>query len=216
MRLVIWKTDGIKLMDGKSTDVMFRVAFDCSAYSETRPGAYPRAQDTDQHYGCETGKAVFNWRIVYPRIIMPVQSALLQITVFNYSLIGGNTFLGELNIDVKKYLEKVNATAERMDMDHTMLPIKWPDQEADPDPGFVEVSLTVLMQQEANGNQVGKAREEPNQDPQLITPIDGRGWGDFLKGFGFNFALPNWQKFVVMIVLGVLAVLVVLKQVNLL
>jgi hypothetical protein len=50
----------------------------------------------------------------------------------------------------------------------------------------------------------------------LITPIDGRGWGDFLKGFGFNFALPNWQKFVVMIVLGVLAVLVILKQVNLL
>jgi hypothetical protein len=216
MRLVIWGTKDIKLVDGKSTDVMFRVSLDCSAYSETRPGAYPRTQDTDVHYGCDDGKSVFNWRIVYPRIIMPVQSALMQISVFNYSLIGGNTFLGELNLDVKKYLEKVNATAERMDMDHNFLTMKWPDQEADPDPGFVEVSLQVLMQQEANGNPVGKARDEPNQDPQLITPIDGRGWGDFLKGFGFNFALPNWQKFVVMIVLGVLAVLVILKQVNLL
>jgi hypothetical protein len=216
MRLVIWGTKDIKLMDGKSTDVMFKVALDCSAYSETRVGCYPRAQDTDVHYGCDDGKSVFNWRIVYPRIIMPVQSALMQITVFNYSLIGGNTFLGELNLDVKKYLEQVNANAERLDMEHTFLPIKWPDQEADPDPGFVEVSLTVLMQQEANGNGVGKARDEPNQDPQLITPIDGRGWGDFLKGFGFNFALPNWQKFVAIIVLGVLGALVVLKQVGLL
>ena len=84
-------------------------------------------------------------------------------------------------------IPQVNANAERLDMEHTFLPIKWPDQEADPDPGFVEVSLTVLMQQEANGNGVGKARDEPNQDPQLITPIDGRGWGDFLKGCSFAF-----------------------------
>lgn len=212
IRLVIWKTKNIKIVDGGKTDVTFKVQLDCSQYDEVRSGL-PRMQDTDVHYGSKDGASVFNWRIVYPRIVMPVQSATMQIAVYDYNLIGGNIYIGDVNLDIKKYLERVSKTAERMDMENYELPI---NQGEDAEVGYVEVSLWVLMQSEANGKPAAWKREEPNQDPQLITPIEGRGWADVLAGFGFSFSLPNWQKFAVMLMLGCLAVLVVLKQVGLL
>lgn len=212
IRLVIWTTKQIKLVDNGKCDVTFQVQLDCGQYDEVR-GGYPKIQDTDVHYGSQDGASVFNWRVVYPRIVMPVQSATMQISVFDYNLIGGNIYIGNVNLDLKKYLEKVSKTAERLDMENTELPIP---QGEDTEVGIVMVSLQVLMQSEANGKPAGWKREEPNQDPQLITPLQGRGWADVLAGFGFSFSLPNWQKFAVILLLGALACLVVLKQVGLL
>ncbi|MFM7858130.1 MAG: hypothetical protein ACKO96_40985, partial [Flammeovirgaceae bacterium] len=36
----------------------------------------------------------------------------------------------------------------------------------------------------ADGNKVGKGREEPNKDPFLETPKNGRGWLDMFSVLG--------------------------------
>jgi hypothetical protein len=44
--------------------------------------------------------------------------------------------------------------------------------------------MKILTQQEAETNKVGKGREEPNKDPFLITPIEGRSFLDMFSGLG--------------------------------
>jgi hypothetical protein len=212
IRLVIWKTKSIKIVKSATTDVKFKVSIDCGQYDEAK-GGYPKTQDTDTHYGSKDGVSVFNWRVVYPYIVMPVQSCTMQIAVYDYNLIGGDVYIGNVNLDLKKYLEKVSKTAELLEMENTDLPIL---QGEDTEAGIVTVSLWVYMQSEANGKPAGPGRSEPNQFPQLITPIEGRGWGDVLSGFGFSFSLPNWQKFAVMLMLGALVCVIILKQMGLL
>lgn len=67
---------------------------------------YPAAQETDVHYNSE-GDAKFNWRMVYPNIKMPVKSATLEIAFLDFSNFG-STQLGEFNLDIKKFLDKVS------------------------------------------------------------------------------------------------------------
>lgn len=56
--------------------------------------------------------------------------------------------------------------------------------------GEVGISMWILTQAEADAGPVGLARNEPNVNPQLITPLEGRGWGDVLAGFAFS--LPDF------------------------
>ncbi len=57
--------------------------------------------------------------------------------------------------------------------------------------GEVELEFKLLTLGEANNNIVGKGRDEPNKDPFLETPKEGRSWmdklaflGDILSGLG--------------------------------
>merc|ERR1712129_211693 len=77
-------------------NVMVRSELDCLEYT----GEYPKLQETDMHISCPVGEsAAFNWRIVYPRIKMPTQSANLQLTLADCNHEDfGNTRLGELNL----------------------------------------------------------------------------------------------------------------------
>ena len=61
VRLVVWDTKEIKMMDDEGTsDVFIRTYFDSN-----------NAKETDCHYRCQTGKASFNYRLLftetYPR-----------------------------------------------------------------------------------------------------------------------------------------------------
>jgi hypothetical protein len=44
--------------------------------------------------------------------------------------------------------------------------------------------MKLLTLGEADANKVGKGREEPNKDPFLETPKNGRGWLDMFSALG--------------------------------
>lgn len=50
--------------------------------------------------------------------------------------------------------------------------------------GEIQVEMRLLTQQESETGKVGRGREEPNKDPFLETPIEGRGFLDMFSGLG--------------------------------
>lgn len=60
------------------------------------------------------------------------------------------------------------------------------------DYGFLEYEYKILTKQEAEAFIVGKAREEPNRDPVLEIPQEGRKWSDrFSRVSGLIHAILN-------------------------
>ena len=60
------------------------------------------------------------------------------------------------------------------------------------------ISISILPKAEADENPVGEAWDEPNVNPKLIKPTEGRGFGDRLAaiGLGFpNISLPKFNFF---------------------
>ena len=58
-----------------------------------------------------------------------------------------------------------------------------------------------MTQSEANQKRAGKGREDPNDYPQLVTPAEGRGWGDVLGGFSISLPDLGLMKKIIPIVL---------------
>lgn len=64
--------------------------------------------------------------------------------------------------------------------------------------GYALISVQLLTEQEAFAKPAGEAQEEPNDDPRLVKPTEGRGYGDSLAGMGFklpSISLPSFDYF---------------------
>jgi len=185
VRIVLWGTRNVKLVDGDHVDVCIQCILDCAQYQ----GRYPVFQETDTHLNSKDGKGVFNWRVVYPRIVVPVEACVVQVKVLDDNQITEKQFIGEVNLDLKKYVEHVERNLETLTFDAEL---KISNRaEGEEDIGTVILSMDIMTQPEADARKVGIRRDEPNRDPQLITPTEGREWGDLLGSVGltFNFDL---------------------------
>ncbi|OII71599.1 C2 domain-containing protein [Cryptosporidium andersoni] len=186
IRIVIWAGRGIKIPKNKDYgDFAIQVSLDCNQYHGNKVKSrqmYSKQQLTDVHYNCRNGEPVFNWRVVFPYIVTPVSGCLLQISLLNYSTLGNHDFLGEVNLDMRKYIMNVANTLEMIDSDVELPLIN--TQETDEvyrNPGYVQLTIQILTQSEANSKKVGLGRNVPNRLPRLITPFIGRKWEDFLQ-----------------------------------
>eukprot|EP00930_Biecheleria_cincta_P032374 TRINITY_DN22471_c0_g1_i1.p1 TRINITY_DN22471_c0_g1~~TRINITY_DN22471_c0_g1_i1.p1 ORF type:complete len:1474 (-),score=230.31 TRINITY_DN22471_c0_g1_i1:26-4447(-) len=212
LRLVIWGASGVSMMAGDYTNVMVTTMLDCKEYG----GEYGNPQSTDVHYNSKDGKAIFNWRMVYPRIKMPTWSCTLLISLYHHELVQ-DTFIGNVNLDLKKYMEKVSRNSDALIVGPNDVKIM-SSSDAQDCVGSINMSMHVLSQPEADSKRAGIAREEPNEDPQLICPIEGRDWGTYLETFGF--AWPDfglWKKLIPLLLAGVvfLFTAVLMRQVGL-
>eukprot|EP00928_Gymnodinium_smaydae_P060892 TRINITY_DN4477_c1_g4_i1.p1 TRINITY_DN4477_c1_g4~~TRINITY_DN4477_c1_g4_i1.p1 ORF type:complete len:1271 (+),score=262.51 TRINITY_DN4477_c1_g4_i1:2895-6707(+) len=229
IRFVIWGASNVKAVAGDNTytNVKIGMSLDCQEYL----GDCPRQQETDVHFNSTDGKAIFNWRMVYPRIKMPPKSATVMVKLYHYELMG-DTLIGTFDMDIKRHLEKVATKLDALTIgpnDLRFKPLeasgdkegesKADAQDEEEDIGSVNMTMYIMTSVEAQGRPAGRGREEPNDDPQLITPIEGRDWGSYLATFGF--AWPDfglWKKlipiFVAMVIF--LASVVAMKNMGLL
>eukprot|EP00931_Biecheleriopsis_adriatica_P114550 TRINITY_DN9037_c0_g1_i2.p1 TRINITY_DN9037_c0_g1~~TRINITY_DN9037_c0_g1_i2.p1 ORF type:complete len:1451 (+),score=280.29 TRINITY_DN9037_c0_g1_i2:132-4484(+) len=210
LRLVIWGTTGVKLMAKDHTNVKVSTSLNCKEYV----GMYDARQETDVHYHSTDGKAVFNWRMVYPRICMPTASCTLQVDLW-HSEMTGDDFIGNLQLDLKKYVERVARDLDAL----TIGPNKVTVQNEEEPLGTIEMSVYVMTQSQADGRRVGIARDDPNEDPQLITPTEGRDWGTFLEALGFGWPdFGLWKKLMPLLVVAAvfLVAVIAMKQIGLL
>lgn len=83
--------------------------------------------------------------------------------------------------------------------------------------GEVELEFKIMPIQEAENNKVGLGREEPNKDPFLEKPKEGRSWTDkltFIKDLaaglgGIYDGLFKWMKiFGGILAIGILAYII--------
>ena len=70
-------------------------------------------RETDTHMGSKDGFGEFNWRMLF-KIILPSSSPRLVMGIFQRSLLGSDTAIGESIIDLSKLFREVHkAKAEK-------------------------------------------------------------------------------------------------------
>nr|CEL66850.1 TPA: heat shock protein DNAJ pfj4, putative [Neospora caninum Liverpool] len=185
IRVIVWgaRNLAVKILGKDFIDAMIRCNLDCTGYRGTQPAA----QQTDVHYYSKTGAAIFNWRMVYSRVQMPVSTCVLQIAAYDNRNMGQASFVGEVNLELRRYLERVASTLNSIDVDAELKLINRSRESADISTfGFVQVSLQFISQSEATSKPVGLGRDSPNRDPRLTTPQEGRKWEDVLGSAGLR------------------------------
>lgn len=185
VRFVIRSTTGVRIVDGEHTDVKVVVELECDEYFADQ-SLYPKSQATDTHYNSTTGDAVFNWRAVFPDIAMPTTGCNVHFKVYDSNTIVGDTFIGEVVIDIRKHLAKVSRDLDMLVIEKGELAFKdgrnigGDGKDEVGDVGKIQFEMHVLTQGEAAQKLAGVGREEPNAYPLLAAPVDGRMWGDVI------------------------------------
>jgi hypothetical protein len=212
IRIVIRTAEVMTLGEGELIDVQIGCALKCDRYE----GPYPLKQVTDVHYG-SSGPCKYDWRVVYPEIRSPIMSCIVEVTLYKFAQIAGNTVLGSVRLDMKRYVERVAETMDKVELPPAPLKMQGgPNDDPDEDIGTVTLEACVLSYAEALEKKAGIAREQPNQYPALFAPTEGRGWDAFFAGFSIPW--PNWWKKLIPVILGAvffLASVVVMKQMGL-
>eukprot|EP00933_Yihiella_yeosuensis_P033858 TRINITY_DN27478_c0_g2_i3.p1 TRINITY_DN27478_c0_g2~~TRINITY_DN27478_c0_g2_i3.p1 ORF type:complete len:583 (-),score=160.86 TRINITY_DN27478_c0_g2_i3:112-1860(-) len=225
VRMVIRFVKNVKLMNGEKTDVKVACELECREFEGASMG-FPKLQFTDVHFG-STGNAIFNWRFVFPRIVMPTKSCTFDFKLYQANTLSADEFIGAVSVDLRRYVEKVAKDMDAIYLekgDLTVMQAAAGGGEGDGDGaeaaaepvGQILFEMWVMTQSEADQKRAGKGREDPNDFPQLVTPSEGRGWGDVLGGFSFSLPDLGLMKKLLPLVIFVLLCLVLLKWIGLL
>lgn len=178
VRLVI-RTCKVKLTAEEKADLKLIVELECQDYKGANQG-FPSSQETDTHFGSE-GTAIFNWRVVFPKISTPTKSCTMDLKLYRANAITADQFIGAVSVDLQRYVEKVAEDMDAIYLEKADLHVCSSDKTtSDAESGSVQFEMWVMTQTEANGTRAGLGRDEPNEWPQLVAPTEGRGWGDVL------------------------------------
>ena len=105
------------------------------------------------------------------------------------------------------------AKEERIDIPKTWLSFNSPNDRLD-DVGQLLISMQILNKADADLSPVGEAQDEPNDNPKLEKPIEGRGMGHrILAVTGIdvsNISLPKVNFFRNFIIIGIVFGVVIL------
>jgi hypothetical protein len=108
----------------------------------------------------------------------------------------GNTIIGENTLDMVNTVKQLRKEGA-IQTDNLLLNLTDPE-DINNDVGRLKLSMTILNRMEANAAPVGEAWDEPNENPTLIKPTEGRGLGDRFASFGLSlggWSWPSWWVF---------------------
>ena len=191
LRLVVWETEDMRMMDDEGTSDIYIVAF-------VDPS---KKQSTDTHIRCTTGNASFNWRIILP-LSVPNTNNKLCLHAYDKDIFSKDDFIsgGEIdltdiikipkNLDVpisfnESYVKNVNDREktkyenvefinEGGEKDRTKFWLQC--YQNNQKSGRILCSLEILPKWRAELNKVGLGRNEPNVSPYLPPPVGRFQW----------------------------------------
>ena len=191
LRLVIWETEDMRMMDVEDTSDIYVTAF-----------IDPKdKQSTDTHYRCQTGIASFNWRIVLD-VDVPRENNILTIHAYDKDIFSRDDFISGANIDIKKLLDipkDLDAPItfskkyydsipqeEKTKFEEIEFLTGGDDEEKNKfwiqcyqnniKSGRILCSMEILPMWKAEANPVGLGRKEPNHSPYLPPPVGRFQW----------------------------------------
>lgn len=191
MRLIVWETRDIPMMDIEETSDVY-----VSAHVDPS-----KRQTTDTHFRCTNGEASFNWRIIEKISYSPKsKDASLNLQVYDKDLFASDDYICSASINLRQILNRM------YDLD---LPFKFTKKEfnamnlsssfqknfefeddekfwvnctrtdsngVEAKSGGVLCSLEILPMWKAEQVVVGSGRSEPNCSPYLPPPEGRLSW----------------------------------------
>lgn len=107
----------------------------------------------------------------------------------DFSTFGDDFVVAEVVLDLSKYFRQVQKEG-KLSLEEQWTNLHLPNLPGT-NGGKLMFSFYILSLAEANQRPVGEAQDEPNRDPELETPEEGRGILDFLKGTPFD--ISGWS-----------------------
>jgi hypothetical protein len=125
---------------------------------------------------------------------VPCTFPRLTFAVMDFNTFTSDEAIGTCTVSMKRLLKRLTSEG-KLEIKDKWIQLGHRDEPGE-SKGEIKIDLYFLQKYEADQNPVGEAQDEPNRDPRLERPKEGRGILDFLKGtwldvtaWKFNFNL---------------------------
>lgn len=186
MRVIVWDTEELKMMDAEgTTDGFVRCFFESD-----------ESKDTDTHFRNSDGKCSWNYRMLFP-FTHPNKNYKLKVQAYDLDLFKSNDLIGEAVIDLETMVEDSELAKRPMSLtgdyyDEFLKPEKkmsgltfdkedsrkfWVNLVSKDASGKrvvqgkLKLSIDLMPKKDAELNPVGEAQSEPNVNPFLPKPF---------------------------------------------
>ena len=172
------------MIDGDSVDIFVKVCYDPTGWPEDEV-----EKRTDVHKNSKSGWGHFNWRMKFA-LETPIDFPRLKFFIHDQGVVT-DEMIGESTINLKGTINKLLKEGE-IEVPKTYISFSNPNKPGE-DRGIMMFSMTIIPLEDALGEPVGEAQEEPNENPFLKKPTAGRG----AAGFSFpSISLDfDWNPF---------------------
>ena len=186
IRLIVWKCEGVPRGENPTVDVYFQAQFAPHGWLEDS-----EKKETDAHLGSTDGHGLFNYRLKF-NVTLPCSFPRLRLMAVNFHAFGSDNKISEIVIDMTSGFRKLMKEGS-LKWEEKWVQLHLPNKPAT-DGGRVLISIYIITKSEAEAKPVGEGQDEPNRDPELEAPEEGRGISDFLKGTGLDVGF-GWLNF---------------------
>ena len=199
LRLIIWSLKNIKSPKKQIFDLFVRAQISTQGWTSKT-----LSKETDVHM-MSKGDALYNYRMKFP-FSLPCAFPRLKIAIFDFETFSTDEAISETTIEFENVFD-VLKKENYFFKEKIGYQLFFDGQEN----GQVFVSFEILPESEVCGNLVGEGQEEPNCNPYLEKPREGRGIKDFVNSksfgffgaFGFFRLLRYWKGILAAFLIGV-------------
>lgn len=146
-------------------------------------------------------------------IKLPCSFPRLYFTIYDFNTVSNDQSIGECYISLKRLLKRLLKEG-KLALEDKWIPLTHPKDPGEIK-GEIKISIFLLHKDDADQRPVGEGQKDPNRDPVLEAPKEGRGVKAFLKGtlldsstWKYNFDLMGNLK--ILLIIGAVILLFVL------